>query len=80
LGLLYFYSPSALHSTHVGIGGNPAYLIKVGGTLSVLSNSPFICQARNGAVATENIICSNVGVDILKAGAVRFISTAAVQS
>ncbi|KAJ6593887.1 gamma-glutamyltranspeptidase [Mycena capillaripes] len=39
--------------THVGIGsGNPAYLIK----------------ARNGAVATENILCSDIGVDILKAG------------
>ncbi|KAJ6625664.1 gamma-glutamyltranspeptidase [Mycena sp. CBHHK59/15] len=37
---------------HVGIGGNPAYLIK----------------ARHGAVATENELCSNVGVDILKAG------------
>ncbi|KAJ7218077.1 gamma-glutamyltranspeptidase [Mycena pura] len=35
-----------------GVGGNPAFLIK----------------ARNGAVATENVICSNIGVDILKAG------------
>ncbi|KAF7376135.1 hypothetical protein MSAN_00028400 [Mycena sanguinolenta] len=38
--------------THRGVGGNPSYLIK----------------ARNGAVATENILCSNIGVDILKAG------------
>ncbi|KAJ7262187.1 gamma-glutamyltranspeptidase [Mycena haematopus] len=30
--------------------------------------SPFTCQARNGAVATENILCSNIGVDTLKAG------------
>ncbi|KAJ7901817.1 nucleophile aminohydrolase [Mycena olivaceomarginata] len=29
---------------------------------------PFINQARNGAVATENILCSEIGVDILKAG------------
>ncbi|KAJ6586911.1 gamma-glutamyltranspeptidase [Mycena vulgaris] len=50
LGLLYYRSTSS--TPHVGIGGNPAYLIK----------------ARNGAVATENLICSNVGVDILKAG------------
>ncbi|KAJ7084375.1 gamma-glutamyltranspeptidase [Mycena belliarum] len=51
LGLLYHCS-STSRAPHVGIGGNPAYLIK----------------ARNGAVATENIHCSNVGVDILKAG------------
>lgn len=31
---------------------NPAYLIK----------------AKNGAVATENIVCSNIGVDVLKEG------------
>ncbi|KAJ6499312.1 gamma-glutamyltranspeptidase [Mycena sanguinolenta] len=37
---------------HRGVGGNPSYLIK----------------ARNGAVATENILCSDIGVDILKAG------------
>ncbi|KAF8210260.1 gamma-glutamyltranspeptidase [Mycena galopus ATCC 62051] len=37
---------------HHGIGGNPAYLIK----------------AQNGAVATENILCSEIGVDVLKAG------------
>ncbi|KAJ7647347.1 gamma-glutamyltranspeptidase [Roridomyces roridus] len=39
-------------SPHTGIGGNPAFLVK----------------ARNGAVATENVLCSDIGVDILKAG------------
>ncbi|KAJ7178528.1 gamma-glutamyltranspeptidase [Mycena crocata] len=46
-----------IHSTtplrpNIGVGGNPAYLI----------------EARHGAVATENVICSDIGVDILKAG------------
>ncbi|KAJ7497284.1 gamma-glutamyltranspeptidase [Mycena latifolia] len=50
LGLFFYCSTSP--KPHVGIGGNPAYLIK----------------ARNGAVATENVICSNLGVEILKAG------------
>ncbi|KAF7361903.1 hypothetical protein MVEN_00534900 [Mycena venus] len=52
--LLYHHWTSVLlvKPAHVGIGGNPAYLIK----------------AHNGAVATENILCSNIGVDILKAG------------
>ncbi|KAJ7462294.1 gamma-glutamyltranspeptidase-domain-containing protein [Mycena galericulata] len=49
LGLLYHLVPP---SPHIGVGGNPAFLIK----------------ARNGAVATENVLCSNLGVDILKAG------------
>ncbi|KAJ7346605.1 nucleophile aminohydrolase [Mycena albidolilacea] len=48
-GLLFNYWPKP---AHVGIGGNPSYLIK----------------ARNGAVATENILCSEIGVDVLKAG------------
>ncbi|KAJ7096335.1 gamma-glutamyltranspeptidase [Mycena epipterygia] len=50
--LVFIYYRATSPTTHVGIGGNPAYLIK----------------ARNGAVATENILCSDVGVDILKAG------------
>ncbi|KAK7057202.1 gamma-glutamyltranspeptidase [Favolaschia claudopus] len=51
---LLYSRQSALssHSPYLGIGGNPAFLIK----------------ARNGAVASENILCSNIGVDILKAG------------
>ncbi|KAJ7703213.1 gamma-glutamyltranspeptidase [Mycena rosella] len=37
-------------------------------TPHVVANPAYLIKARNGAVATENIICSNVGVDILKAG------------
>ncbi|KAJ7783168.1 gamma-glutamyltranspeptidase [Mycena metata] len=52
LGLFYHCSATYSAPTRAGVGGNPAYLIK----------------ARNGAVATENVLCSTIGVDILKAG------------
>ena len=35
-----------------GVARNPAYLIK----------------AKNGAVASENIVCSEIGIDVLKEG------------
>lgn len=37
-------------------------------TPSYTHNPAYIVEAKNGAVATENFICSELGVDILKKG------------
>ncbi|KDQ57609.1 hypothetical protein JAAARDRAFT_47513 [Jaapia argillacea MUCL 33604] len=57
--ILFIYQHLRLHLSHppspdfaLSAPRNPAYLIK----------------AKHGAVATENEICSNMGVDVLKAG------------
>lgn len=33
-----------------------------------IRNPAYLIKAKNGAVASENIVCSNVGVDVLKEG------------
>lgn len=35
---------------------------------SYTANPAYIVEAKNGAVATENVLCSEMGVDILKIG------------